>query len=144
VRKTDADNSTISTTLQPTTGLGFALAANTTYSFDYYIRFQTTVSTTGIALALTGPGSPAFINYAVNTPVAADGTAGMFSGWGTAYDDQTVGTGVQTAGTAYVARIHGIIQTGATPGTLLPRFRTEVAGSSVSVKTDSWGALYTS
>jgi hypothetical protein len=142
VWKTNVNDSTTSTTLGSATGLDLPVAANTTYSFDYYILFQSANTNTGISLALTGPAGPALVSYVVDTPIGADGAGGLFSGWGTAYDDQVVGTAVQAANTTYVARIHGVVRTGATAGNLTPRFRTET-GTSVSIRTYSWGALYT-
>jgi hypothetical protein len=83
------------------------------------------------------------ISYSVNIPVnGTDGTGALFSGWGTAYDDAVIGSSTPTLTTTYVARIHGIIRTGAAAGTLSPRFRSEANGTSVSVKQYSWGALY--
>ncbi|MDQ2910171.1 MAG: collagen-like protein, partial [Actinomycetota bacterium] len=143
VRKTNADDTNSTTTLASATGLDLTLAASTTYSFDYYILFQTAVNTTGIALAVTGPASPSVISYSVYIPVAGDANNALFSGWGTAYDDAVVGTGVQTAATTYLARISGVIKTGASAGTLTPRFRSEVAASTVTLKAGSWGAFYT-
>jgi hypothetical protein len=142
VRKTNADDSTTSTSVVSATGLGLALAANTTYTFDYVILFQSSAVGTGIGLALTGPTSPSFIDYTVNIPIGADGTTAMFSGWGTAYDDPVQGTAVQAANTTYVARIYGVITTGANAGTLTPRFRSET-GSAVTVKAGSWGSVNT-
>jgi hypothetical protein len=143
VRKTDIVNSTTATTLQSSTGLGFTLAAYTTYSFDYYIVFQTASTGTGLALAINGPASPALISYTVDIPQgASDGKDSTFSGWGTALDDQVVAIEAPAANTSHVARIHGVIRTGASGGTLLPRFRSE-DGQSVSIRLYSWGALYT-
>jgi hypothetical protein len=144
VRKADSDNTNNTTTLADTTGLGLTLAASTTYSFEYYVLFQSAATNTGISLAVNGPASP-LVSYAVNIPVAADGAGsqgGTFSGWGTALDDVVVGTGVQTANTTYLAHIHGVIQTGAAGGTLLPRFRSETASTNVTIKGGSWGAVY--
>jgi hypothetical protein len=133
-----------STLLQSTSGLGFSLAADTTYSFEYYIVFQTAATGTGIALAVNGPTSPALISYTVSIPqAAADGKDSLHSGWGTALDDQVVSIESPAAATNLVARITGVIRTGALGGTLLPRFRSE-DGQYVSVRTHSWGALYTS
>jgi hypothetical protein len=72
-----------------------------------------------------------------------DPGTGLYSDWGTASNDEVVSTGVQAANNTYVARIHGVIRTGATAGVLRPRFRSEVNGSAVTIKTYSWGALYT-
>ena len=49
---------------------------------------------------------------------------------------------MQTAATTYVARIHGVITTGAAGGTLYPRYRTETNGTAVTIKAGSWGSLY--
>jgi hypothetical protein len=141
VRKADPDNQNNTTTLADTSGLGLTVAAGTVYSFDYYILFQSTNANAGIQLAMNGPGTPTIVAYTVNIPIAADGSSAMFSGWGTAYNDVVSGTGVQTANTTYVARIHGVVQTNAA-GTLLPRFRTETAGQTATIKAGSWGALY--
>lgn len=141
VRKTDADNTNNTTTLANASGLDLTLAAGTTYSFEYSILFQSAQQNAGIQLAMNGPGTPTIISYTVSIPIAADGTAGIFSGWGTAYNDVVNGTGVQTVNTTYIARIHGIVQTNAA-GALAPRFRSETAGQTMTVKTGSWGALY--
>jgi len=131
------------------TGLDLDLAAYTTYSFDYYILFQTAATTTGLSLAVNGPTSPTLISYTAQVPSALVGNGGgdpgtgLYSDWGTALDDQITATGVQAANTTYVAHVSGVIRTGATAGTLRPRFRSEVNGSAVTIKTYSWGALYT-
>jgi hypothetical protein len=143
VRKTNTDDTTTLTSLGSATGLGLAVAANTTYSFDYFILFQSSAAATGIGLALTGPASPNFISYTATIPIAADATTAMFSGWGTAYDDTVLGTAVQATGTTYVARIYGVISTGGTSGTLTPRFRSEINGNTVTIKAGSWGSLNT-
>ena len=75
-------------------------------------------------------------------PNGNDGTGALFSGWGTFWDDPVQGTGVSVANTTYLAHIHGVVETGAGGGTLTPRFRSEIAGTTVTIKTGSWGALY--
>jgi len=148
VRKTGADDATTGTALVNATGLDLALAANTTYSFEYYILFQTAATTTGLSVAVNGPASPTLISYTAQVPGELVGNGGgapgtgMYSDWGTALDDQITATGVQAANTTYVAHVSGVIRTGATAGTLRPRFRSEVNGSAVTIKTYSWGALY--
>ena len=144
VRKANANDTSSSTaSLTSATGLDQTLAANTTYTFDYYILFQSAGATTGIALAITGPASPAIISYTVQIPDGANGTGGLYSGWGSAYDVAVVATAVQATATTYLARISGVIKTGATGGTLTPRFRTSRNGTTVTLQAASWGALYT-
>ena len=84
------------------------------------------------------------ISYTINIPQAANGGKdALFSDWGTAIDDQVVAVESPAANTNLVARIQGIIRTGANGGTLAPKFRSEDGGN-VSVRAYSWGALYTS
>jgi len=119
------------------------VAANTTYTFDYYLLVQTAATGTGISLAVAGPAAPTVVSYTVNSPTAAvDGTATIFSGYGTSFGDEVISTGVQAANTTYVARIHGVVRTGAAAGSLTPRFRSEVNNSIVRVMQYSWGAAY--
>lgn len=77
----------------------------------------------------------------VSVPIGNDGTNGRFSGWGTAYDDTVLGSAVPSIGTTYVAHVYGVVRTGATAGNLTPRFRSETNGTTVSVKTYSWGSV---
>jgi hypothetical protein len=51
-----------------------------------------------------------------------------------------LGSAVPSTGTTYLAHIYGV-RTGATSGNLMPRFRSETNGTSVSVKTYSWGSV---
>jgi hypothetical protein len=141
VRK-GADESTTSTTLQTTTGLNLAMAANTTYTFSYYILYTSAATTTGIALAVSGPGTPTSVAYTVDTPSStSDGTGALYSGFGTTYDDAVIATATPSVGGVYVAHIYGVVHNGATAGNLTVHYRSEVSGSQVTVKADSWGAL---
>src|SRR5207249_1895727 len=96
-----------------------------------------------IGLAVTGPAGATVISYTVDIPVAVDGTGALYSGWGTAWDDFVMGTAAPGAATTYLAHIHGVTRTAGTAGNLTPRFRSEVAGTQVTIKAQSWGALYT-
>jgi hypothetical protein len=89
---------------------------------------------------VNAPGTPTVFNYTVNIPSGADGTAGIFSGWGTTDDDLVQASNTPTNTATYVARIHGVIRTGGTGGTLIPRFQAENANN-VSIKTYSWATL---
>ncbi|MGH3080539.1 MAG: hypothetical protein ACRDNH_05315 [Gaiellaceae bacterium] len=143
MRKTNADDTTTGTALANTTGLDFTLTANTSYTFEYFILFQSAAANTGMGLAVNGPAAPTVVSYTIQTPQAADANNAMFNGWGTYLDDPVQAASVQTANTTYVARINGVIRTGASGGTLLPRFRSELNGTAVRVMTYSWGALHT-
>jgi hypothetical protein len=48
---------------------------------------------------------------------------------------------VPSIGTTHVAHVYGVVRTGATAGNLTPRFRSETNGTTVSIKTYSWGSV---
>jgi hypothetical protein len=139
VRK-GADETSNLASMTTATGLNLAVSANTAYTFSYYVLFQTAAVNTGIGLAVTTPAG-ATVQYTAVIPVAADGTAAARLGWGTFSGDTILGTGVEAANTTYVAHIYGVVHTGATAGNLSVQYRSELAGTNVTLKTDSWGAL---
>ena len=130
--KTTGTVSSSLTTLANVTGAAIALLANSLYRVTMYVRFSSTASGTGIRLGLTCP-TGATISAQVSIPVRADSTSGCFQGSIVVSGDSVTATGVEIAGTAYVAVIQGVIQTGATAGNLQLQYATEVSGSSVSV-----------
>jgi hypothetical protein len=142
VRKPSDDAAYTSTTLTTAAGLNLAMAANTAYTFSYYVLYQSAATTNGIGLAVSGPAGVASVTYTVDIPLTtADGASALFSGWGTAYDDFVLATSTPAIGTTYVAHIYGVVHNGATAGNLVLRYRAEVSGTSVTLKADSWGAL---
>jgi hypothetical protein len=92
---------------------------------------------------VSGPAAPSTISYTVQIPNGGDGNTTIWNGWGTYLDDPVLSGSVQTANATYLARITGVIRTNASGGTLLPRFRSETAGTTVRVMAQSWGALHT-
>lgn len=128
---TGSSSSNSSSTWSTISGLLKNTTAGKTYYCEYTIPFQTASITTGIALSmgLTGGGT---ISAIANIPVAADGTAALFTGHITASGDGVTGTGVQAANTTYVATIRGIFIC-TTSGTLFPQFHSEVSLSNVTV-----------
>ena len=130
--KTTTDVSSSSTGLTNVTEGVIALAANTLYRITLYVRFSSTASGTGIRIGLTCP-TGATISAVVSIPVRSDGTSGAFQGTIVTSGDSVIGTGVEVAGTAYVAVVQGIVSTAATAGNLQLQFGSEVLGSSVSV-----------
>ena len=130
--KTATTISTTSTSLNNVTEGVISLAANTLYRITMYVRFSSTASGTGIRLGLTCPTGAA-ISAVVSIPVRSDSTSGAFQGTIVVSGDSVIGTGVEIAGTAYIAVIQGVVSTGATAGSLQLQFGSEVTGSSVSV-----------
>lgn len=121
------------TTLTNVTELAFTATAGSAYYCEYTVKFRCAATNTGIALTV-GTSDTAAGTFAaqVNIPIAADGTAAIYGGNITAFDDVVVATGVQTAQpTWFIANIKGtfICTTG---GTVVPKFRSEVNGSNVN------------
>lgn len=124
------------TALADITGLSFAVLVNQDYQFTAHVLFSSAATTTGLGLAVTCPAGAA-ISYTAEIPNGADAAAGCWHGFGTASDDKVQATGVQAAGTNYVARINCIVRVGATPGNVQLRVASEVAASAVTVKIGS-------
>jgi hypothetical protein len=121
------------------TDLSFSLISGNTYYYEFYTLFATSITTTGLRLAVTYPAAT-LASYRAEIPVAADGVSGDFQGWGTASGDGIVGTGVQAINTAYLANLTGIILPSEN-GTLQLQFGSEIAASTVTVYRCSFGKL---
>lgn len=121
------------------TGLSFSIAASKTYHFDFFIRWESAATTTGINLAMNGPASPtavAFVAFSAFNPTTYSPRPM------TAYDTSSSGTGAQATGTALFAEIKGIVVNGSNAGTLQVRFQTEIPTSAVTIKAGSGGRLW--
>lgn len=134
---TNSSNSTLSNV----TELGLGVVAGRKYYIELIIAFRTAAGGTGFGITMgttnTAVGTIACI---ANLPSAADGTAALYSGSITALDDLVISTGVQTANTLYICSVKGTF-TCTTSGTLVPKFRSEVNGSTVTFAAGSV-ALY--
>jgi len=112
-----------------------ALTAGVTYRVTGRVLFTSAATTTGLKVALTYP-AVTFGSFVVDGPIAADGANGFLQGTITSSGDGVTFTGVQAIGTAYLARIEGIIKPSAS-GTLQVQAATEVAASNIIVKAGS-------
>lgn len=132
-----ADQTLIGASFADVTSLGFPVAANTAYSFEYFIIADADATTTGIDVAVNGPSSPTAINYEQNywtsTTVQAIAQA-------TAYDNNTAST-ASNGTTQRIFRVWGILRNGANAGTLIARIKREAVGTGPNVRAGSWGRL---
>ena len=130
-----SDQTSSSTSYADVTGLTASVAANTTYVFEAYIIWQTSIAPEGIGLAVNGPASPTLLvsHAAANTSA----NYYQFITITTAYDTGVLAT--QGAGaTNRAAHVRGVITTGASSGTFAIRYRAETGGAnSATVKTGS-------
>lgn len=136
-RKT-SDFSTSSTTFVDVTGFTFELEANKNYKFEFFILFSTSNSVHGVGFAVNGPTSPTFccseiiIYNSLGTPITVMSRAYNVGGQSLAQD---------AANVPIVARVEGLISTGANAGTFALRFRGENAASTFKVLTGSVGRI---
>lgn len=141
--KTTADQIVSSNvTLTTIDNLSFYAVSGRTYYFEYTIRFRTANTNTGIGLTMaTLDTAVGEMNAIVNMPVAADGTAALYTGSITALNDVVTSTGVQAVQPeTYIANIKGIFVC-TTDGAIGPRFRSENNGTNVNVRQGSVGLI---
>lgn len=128
-----ADVANNTTTLANVTGLAIALAANSTYTIDAKVMFQTAATATGIRLTQTVPtGATVVAQWNTPTSLTARTLANQ-----RAADSGAATTGVDVANANTLASGSILVITGATAGNLQIRFASEVAGSNAVVKAGS-------
>lgn len=113
-----------------TSTLVLTLSANTTYMFEFYGVFYTTITTCGIFTTLYADVAPRKMNYSCIQALTAATmiyTAGI-----TNYGGATATTGLASENNP--VDIRGLIITGATETKLKLMFRAEVAGGVVSYR----------
>jgi hypothetical protein len=121
---TDVANST--TAFADVTGLSFPILANKDYIFDVWLLFQSSVTTTGIKLAVNGAASPVAIGIQTHIPTTL---TAITHGCAVAYNSGMASTGVPVINTSYLANITGILRNGNNAGTLIIRFAAETMGT---------------
>lgn len=127
----DVANST--TTLANVTGLGLALAANSTYQIDGQVMFERAAATTGIRLSQTVPiGAAVLAQW--NTPSVLTTPK---PGPPRAPDAGPPSPAIDAANANALATVSLLVITGAVAGNLQIRFASEVAASKVVVKAGS-------
>ena len=120
------------------TDLAFTVVNGRTYFFEFFLLYQSVITTTGIALTLSCPAGT--IAARVSLQNAGDGAAASFDGSITASNDTVTSTGVRANSTPDVAVINGFF-TATADGTVTPRFRSEVNASAVQVNSGSSGRV---
>jgi hypothetical protein len=115
--------------------LTFAVLAGVVYRFRFHVVYRSAALTTGIGLALAVPAFSVF-TASMATHQAADGVNAEFQGALTASDDAAVAGSVVAINTDYLAIIEGILIPSAA-GNLTLRYRSEIAGSAVTLRAGS-------
>lgn len=136
VQRVTADQASTAITLANATNLGFAVAANSGYRFDYLLAITSAAATTGWQFGFTGPAAP--VTFLATCEYQSSATA-----WATAtlnaitYGAFPLVTAAYVANAPIAVRIQGVISSGALAGTLQLQFRTEIANSAVTIKRGS-------
>lgn len=134
VAKTGSDQALTGITLADVTGMGFSVAANGVYLFDFWVPFQTATATVGMQLAVTCPASPSLISYVAFIANLTDGGNAQWQGYGTSSGDAIVGQNVPATGTSFLAHLYGVLANGANAGTLQLQAANETASNNITVK----------
>lgn len=129
-QKLAADVANSTTTLAAANGLSFAAAANTSYLVEVYGALQSAATTTGAALALDIPSGSVVGQAQISSGATTVQVTEQIA------DNATTGvtTGVRAAATNIPVFAWFRIDIGATSGTVQLQFRSEVAGSAVTLK----------
>lgn len=121
-------------TLADVTGLQIPVTAGQDFEFEWLIAFRTAATTTGLALTINGPAN-SLLAFQVRVPISATAEVVRHGG---AFNAEALGTGVDAANAPRLAVIRGVIRPTAN-GDLIPRYRSEIAGSEVRVLAGSTG-----
>jgi hypothetical protein len=133
----DVQNTTV--VIADCTGLSATLEANKMYLFKFRVVYTTAIYSTGILLSVNGPAFTAG-TLSIDTLLPLANTSNMAPNHASAYDAGIVSTQAGTAtgdnGRFFYAEVCGTVSTTASD-TLILRFRSEVAGSAVTIKAGS-------
>ena len=143
VRKTGLDQgkASISNAL-PVNQMEFTLVANTNYVFEFWVRYITAATTTGLGLFIDTPATPVGV-WGVWTAIGSTGgipVGGHFAG-----DNTTASISATSFSTSIdsLAYLSGIVMNGVNAGTMQLAFATEVSGSSATIRTGTCGRIMT-
>lgn len=133
-----SDQTAIGTAYADVTGTGLAVAANTTYAFEFHIIADADATTTGIDIACNGPAGATAIYY--SQPLYDQDIVGFAEKYAAAYDSDSAN--LTSRGTEKaIMRIKGVLINGATAGTLIARAKREAVGTGPNVRAGSYGLL---
>jgi len=126
-------------TLQPISGLEYAMGPNEIVCGKAVIYYLSNNNTVGLGLSLTGPASPALVNigYFCTLSTLTFGTSGYHStsAYPTGSFRAASSPSVPLVGTAYM---DFVIINGSNSGFLIPQMSAEVAGTQVDVYQGSY------
>lgn len=123
------NNNASANTIADVTGLSFAVSANVTYRFKFFIVYTSAATTTGSRWSINGPATT-FVNYSSTYTLTAT-TQTLNSGIA-AYNSPS-GASASSLASNNIAIIEGIIRPSAS-GTVIARFASEISSSAIVAK----------
>jgi hypothetical protein len=132
-----SDQSTTSGSFVDVPGLSFNLAPNTHYKWRFTGAYTAALATTGLQLSVNGPASPLFLRF---VGWLFTGVTAVVAGAGAAYD-VALASVASGGATALPFTMEGTISTNSAGGVFTLRFRSEIAGSAVTILKGSIGEL---
>lgn len=134
-----ADQSNSTTSYADVSDLGLEVGANSTYIIQWVLVASSAASTTGIQLAVNGPASPTRFTATITCYTATNTPS---TNHYEAYD-----TGLDLTDSAGSSRVHCLIRAtlrnGANAGVIIPRVKSEVGSSAVTIHAGSSIVYYT-
>ena len=121
------NNNAVANSIADVTGLSFAVLANTTYKFRFFIVYNSAATTTGSRWSINGPATT-FMNYRSTYTVNA-GSESINSG--NASYNVPAASNASSLATGNIAIIEGIIRPSA-GGTVIARFASEISNSAIT------------
>jgi DNA-binding transcriptional LysR family regulator len=128
------------TALADVTGLSFAVLANRSYTFQFWIRFSSAATTTGAQFAVNAPAN-SYIVYRTETSLTAAAAGAPTVRTARAVNIGTASASSDSIGGNLLCLVQGMVRPSA-DGTLIVRCGTEVAASGITVRSGSCGVLY--
>lgn len=123
-------------TLVNISDLTIPVVAGKNYRIEGKLIFRSSASPTGIGFTMLATGAVGTLALNVRSQSGNDGTGGQFSGAVTSFGDIVTSSSVQVANTRYILEYVGIFVC-TTSGDILPQFRAEINGNTISILTGS-------
>ena len=139
IKKLTATQANSTVTPADITQLVTALEANSVYRIECFITFQAAATTTGLALGFTsvaGTKNQIEVVVPLSSGAIANAVRKTFPNATETVTGEVLGTGVTAVNSDHTARMSGLIHT-TSAGNWTPRFRSEVAGSAVTLQVGS-------
>ena len=122
------------------TSLSFALTSGHYYMFEFYVLYDTSVTTVGLRIGLTTPAYNAFSALCEIGGFTTDKAGAFWQGEINSSGDTLVATAATPINDDHLARITGVIKPSA-DGNLVLQYAAETTGATVTIRAGSAARL---